>query len=434
MGLFGRKKKKNAGDEVSFPREIQVLREDGGEEAIGQLMQMAKEGPEKKQALYALLTMDAPQAAQLMRDSLGEYAYGDAVKIAHLLLKAPCEALYDAVLDVYLQQYYYIRNELIRFIGKDKDIKAARALIAFMGDDESYNEAREMLGEIAPERMEEGLKNAYMRGNGRTRLMVSHQLMALGGVRAVEALAFWDWGEDFDAMMEGAANLALLYDEEPEAVDGLLEGDPDEKAAVVLAAGLRLGRYEGDSAARTALDSGDSARRYVGARTLRDMEQVEDRTQVMCALLEDTDERVRRVSILYFTEHPEKAALGGLARSLSSADELTRRQAALALGALGDRAAVQPLIGLLNDGETRVRAAGAEALGMLKSRAAVDALLALLQDEEAVVRQMAAQALGEIGDKSAVDSLMKALHDDDIDVVKAVNASLARMQTDNALK
>ncbi|MGI6168658.1 MAG: HEAT repeat domain-containing protein [Christensenellales bacterium] len=433
MGLFRRSKKKKAqGAALSFPEEIQQLREDGSDQAVARLMERVRQGPDQKQALFALLTMDAAQAAELVRETLGDYAYGDNVRIAQLLLETPCEALYDAIVDVYLQQYFYIRNELIGFISKDRNERCAQALIAFMGDDESCDEARERLFEIAPQRMEEGLDNAYRHGNSRTRLMVSHQLMALGGERAVEALAHWDWDGDFDAMMEGAANLTLLYDEAPEAVEALLAGEAADKAPVVLAAGLRMGRYD-EQQARKALDSADSALRYVGVRTLLDREMA-DKTQIMGKALADTDDRVRRVGIRYFMDYPAKEALLGLMDALSAQEEQSRRLAALALGKLGDQAAAGALIVLLRDDEARVRAAAAEALGALESRTAVDALLACLEDEKAVVRQMAAQALGEIGDMRAVDRLMEALRDDDVDVIKAVNGSLARIQTSDALK
>jgi HEAT repeat protein len=116
-----------------------------------------------------------------------------------------------------------------------------------------------------------------------------------------------------------------------------------------------------------------------------------------------------------------------------SAPPAQRRATAEVLGVykLGSGMVVSALVRALEAGDCSLRFAAVDSLGKLEphEEAVVKALTNRLhEDVEATLRRRAAYVLGQIGTASAVRALREALGDEDLDVRRAAESALQRLE------
>lgn len=133
--------------------------------------------------------------------------------------------------------------------------------------------------------------------------------------------------------------------------------------------------------------------------------------QVVKAMIEDSDWRVRRTGARILGDIGDRRATRYLVMALRDTDSDVRYETAKSLGKLGDTRAIQPLIAALKDRDPRVRRYAILSLGDMQAAGAVGPLSHLLGDtHRGVIERIcdaAARALEYIGTPEALAAVRR---------------------------
>lgn len=132
------------------------------------------------------------------------------------------------------------------------------------------------------------------------------------------------------------------------------------------------------------------------------------------AMIQDSDENLRRCAVEYFKSVPNKAAFKHLVALLKDEDWWVREKAIMALGKLKDEKAIASILSMTDDEEVRWIVPGA--LADIGGDEVIEHLKGFLLDKNRRYKLETIRALEKLKADSAVPNLKECLKDENEDV------------------
>ena len=322
-----------------------------------------------------------------------------------------------------------IRAVGARLLGRTRDIRQSKPLIALLGDvdDIVRATAASALVELGDAGTVGPLIGALVGPDGQVSVAVARALGQLGDARAVGPLIGALVGPDGQASAAVAEALGQLGDAgavKP-LIGMLVEPDGQASAAVARALG-QLGDARAVGPLIGALVGPDGQASAAVARALGKLGDARAVGPLIGALV-GPDGQVNDGVASALGQLGDAGAVGPLIGALVGPDGQASAAVAQALGELSSVGAVEPLIGALVGPDGQASAAVAWALGQLGDARAVEPLIGALVGPDGQASTAVAQALGQLGDAGAVEPLIGALIGPDGQANKSVVGALVQL-------
>ncbi|MFX1449784.1 MAG: HEAT repeat domain-containing protein [Promethearchaeota archaeon] len=278
---------------------------------------------------------------------------------------------------------WYIRRDAAKWLGKLKEMKAAKSLIQLLKDEDRYvrDNAKDSLINLGSNVVE--LLIPYLKDeNNNIRGNVASTLGLIGDKRAIEPLI--PLLNDKDEIVQMQVSYALKN----------LKWNPSDKKLEM--------SYEfakGDWRDPHTLDEG-----------LHKIEKILDSPDLL-----PKPPKELPIKPVLRSKHPIPSLKGKPIESilphLKDNDKNVRIKAIKALKSSKDEKAIDQLLLSLKDNDAEVRYESVKALSKIKNPKVIDSFSQLLWDEDYLVKKEVLKALGKIGNENAVEPLIKAMKD-----------------------